>query len=311
VLAQTHTVNRILVIDNGSQNDSFDEISSWLSLNATSAGLTYCSCDQELDLLAKARSLDNSKLPFVLLIRSSRNRGFSGGFNIALRILNEMPISEAVVLLNSDAILPNDFAQKLLQQRERHPQEVGLVGPRILDSEDHSDWQRPERFRPSVWLLPLRALLIREARARKGRWSRLFRKYWYTEAESASVFMVHGACLILCKPLLRHKPLLDEELFLYWEEAVLSELVISKELKVWYDPAIEVYHGWGKSTPSDIKMKHLIKSTKYYFKNIRKVGLGGMLYLHTYLASLEFILRAMRFFQNATRKGADVAGRVG
>jgi GT2 family glycosyltransferase len=101
--------------------------------------------------------------------------------------------------------------------------------------------------------------------------------------------MVHGSCLILTKALLGYQPLLDENVFLYWEEAILSDLVIAKGLKVWFDPELIVYHGWGKSTGSKLKAKHLDRSTKYYFESVQKIGFAGKAYLRAYLAALRFV----------------------
>lgn len=302
--AQTNPAEAIVVVENGSQNESLHEIQNWLESNAPRAGYSLschsCSATGQVERITPSRLGRRS----VLLIRSTKNRGYSGGFNLALRALYQAAVPDYVVLLNSDALLRNDFVANLVQRGREYRSDIGLIGPRILDTENGSDWQRPERYRPSVWLLPLRALLIRRARNPRGVWSMLYQKFWYTEAIPGEVFMVHGACLVLTTAYLMGQPELDEHLFLYWEEATLSEEISRKGLRVWFDPHLVVRHGWGKSTTTAQKSEYLATSTKYYFEEIRQIGPIAKAYLYVYL----WVLQCLRAMMERLNRGRGAGG---
>lgn len=81
------------------------------------------SADGSADLVA-------AEFPWVRLIRSATNDGFSGGNN---RMLTEMDADYAL-LLNSDAVIHPGALDTLLDWADAHPQ-AGIVGPKVLNTD--------------------------------------------------------------------------------------------------------------------------------------------------------------------------------
>ncbi len=91
--------HRIIVIDNGSTDDSFKRL--------------------------------KRSSPKVKLIRSQENLGFAGGNNVGIRysLGNK---ADYVLLLNNDTVVDKDFLEPLVQFLETDPK-FGIVGPLIYD----------------------------------------------------------------------------------------------------------------------------------------------------------------------------------
>ena len=71
-----------------------------------------------------------TEFPFVHLIRSETNEGFSGGNNQLLRDLG----AEYALLLNSDAICHPGSLDTLLDWADAHP-DTGIIGPKVLNTD--------------------------------------------------------------------------------------------------------------------------------------------------------------------------------
>jgi GT2 family glycosyltransferase len=291
IFAQSLLPQRVLVVDNGSTNESATEIVAWLKTNIGASGFKLVLCDDKSEGYPELAPFETIGQPLIGFIKNSCNRGFAGGFNVALRLIHKLPTCDFVVLLNSDTLLPADFLKVLQDRASRFDHRIGLVGPLVLSIRDHTDWQRPERYRPSVWMLPFRGYLIARARSNPNSLPWLFSRFWYTGMNPSEVFMIHGSCLILTRSFLDKELLLDEGTFLYWEEAILSETLGANGLKVWFEPSIKIYHGWGNSSVAITKHEYLRASTIYYFETIRKVHLFARIYLRCYLFIYSYLVR--------------------
>jgi hypothetical protein len=96
--------------------------------------------------------------------------------------------------------------------------------------------------------------------------------------------MVHGCFLYLSEHYLRHFPTLDEDLFMYGEEDIISYNCIQKQLRVAYDPLTSVRHGDAKSTSTgnNFRGKTLSKSLSTLRAKIVFTGL-----VHEYIRTRQ------------------------
>jgi len=97
---QTHPLTGTVVVDNGSQDEAFRELS------------------------AGCLGYDN-----VRLIRSEENLHFARGNNLGIEYARELT-PEYLLLLNNDAVAEPELVGKLLAVMQTHP-EAGVAGPRI------------------------------------------------------------------------------------------------------------------------------------------------------------------------------------
>jgi GT2 family glycosyltransferase len=109
---------QIIVVDNGSQDDSVEHITR--------------------------------RFPHVKMLALPRNTGFAAACNLALREgLNEH--TPYVLLLNNDTVVHPDFFTELVHAAEAHPQ-AGILGPKVYSAVEPSQlWHAGARRRR--WVL--------------------------------------------------------------------------------------------------------------------------------------------------------------
>jgi len=119
LLAARPAAARIVVVDNASHDDSVEQLVSW----AKNLGVSLEVRGED------ARALRDAIDPRVLtLIRSTRNRGFSGGNNVGLRFLSSAADLTHFLLLNNDATVAPDYFARLEEALREVPQAGLLCG---------------------------------------------------------------------------------------------------------------------------------------------------------------------------------------
>jgi GT2 family glycosyltransferase len=98
--------NRIILIDNGSSDDSLTRIAA--------------------------------ECPEVELHRMDSNLGYAKGANVGMRLaLEQQP--DFILFLNNDAVIGERCPAKLIEAFQRHP-ECGIAGPKILYYQNNNIW---------------------------------------------------------------------------------------------------------------------------------------------------------------------------
>lgn len=206
-------------------------------------------------------------LPGVELSQGNENIGYSRGIN-SLACLGQAPY---LLLLNPDCILQPDFCALALDYIKANPQ-VGGLGPLILDPD--GTVQGSARKFPSVLtglfgrssllsrLLPGNAATRREilTNAEPGR-------------NSIICDWVSGACLLVRREAFEQVGGMDEDYFLFWEDADLCACLNKYGWQVVYYPRPTVEHQVGGSRRSN-----MIRSIYHFHRSaflwIKKHGTG-------------------------------------
>jgi hypothetical protein len=179
------------------------------------------------------------QFPQVQLIRNSQNVGFTKANNQGiLESLNQAKGQDVayVLLLNCDTVVKPLALQSMVRFLDEHP-EVGVVGTR--------------QVRANGSLLPytfggdptLRYLLAR------GLNRLLFHRplhNWTTDTIQAADW-VSGACLLARRTAIDQVGLLDENIFMYFEDVDWCLRFRQAGWKVYYNPQIEIIHLGGQS----------------------------------------------------------------
>ncbi len=188
--------------------------------------------------------------PNVLLIRNTANLGFARANNQGIRATD----GEYVLLLNSDTVIPQGALAALAGFLGAHP-EAGAVGPRLLRPDG-----TPQPFAfggdPSpVYLL------------RRG-FSRLaLHRYlhdWAT-GEILGCDWVSGACLMARRAAIEAAGLLDENIFMYFEDADWCLRMRRAGWRVYYDPQISITHIGGQSLRQNPAARRAYQDSLRYF----------------------------------------------
>jgi GT2 family glycosyltransferase len=172
-----------------------------------------------------------SAYPAVEVIQNTKNLGFARAVNQGLRAAR----GQFAVVLNPDVILLPSAMPRLLQFMATHPK-VGVAGPRLLDPDGAV--QGSARRDPSIWT----GLFGRSAPL-----TRLFPDNPLSHRELPGLSLednapiqvdwVSGACLGTRRVAWEQVGLLDEQFFLFWEDADWCRRFRQAGWSVYYVPA--------------------------------------------------------------------------
>ena len=179
---------------------------------------------------------ENGERPWLIVIEAGRNRGFAGGNNLGIKMLEDQTDVSHVMLLNNDATVAPDFFAEIAAALKNAPN-AGLITGTILED--------PARDR--VWFaggteLPMRALYRHRLDVPQS-------------DEPVPTDFVTGCAMVISRPVLTRIGHLAECYFpLYWEDgeysfraADVSPVVAycQNRLRVFY--VRRNYRGWTKA----------------------------------------------------------------
>ncbi len=177
------------------------------------------------------------QFPEVVLLRNRTNEGFARACNAGIRASQ----GRMILLLNSDTVVRDDAIRRMSAFMDEHP-EAGIAGCRLLN--------RDETLQKSAGkvrnvLHELEEKLIRFG-LRKG-----IRPICRHEERFASrvqsVDWVSGAFLMIKRSVIDGIGLLDERLFLFFEDIEWCARARDAGWSVMYNPEVSVLHSGGKS----------------------------------------------------------------
>jgi len=213
----------VVVVDNGSADDSVARLQEWAGSNAPS----WIAAEPRT-----AAAVDGSA--WLTLVTASRNLGFSGGNNVGLRILAERTDATHFLLLNNDAMVADDYFVHIARAVDELPS-AGLLGALI--------YRHPERN--DVWF----------AGAVETPWRALIR-HRTTVPDAQTPFatpFVTGCAMVISRPLYDANGGLAEVYNpIYWEDADYSCQARMRGWPVVIVPRAHVYHRVGASGAGEV-----------------------------------------------------------
>lgn len=161
-----------------------------------------------------------SDFPDVTIIETGENRGFAGGCNRG--ILHALSNSaDFVWLLNNDTIVDPEALQRLLYRAQRD-RRIAAVGSAIYFMEEPHCLQAWGGGRVNFWL---------------GR-----SRHFLAPVPDDAIDFITGASMLVSREALESVGLLDEQFFMYWEDADFCfrlrkskwKLAVAGDSKVWH-----------------------------------------------------------------------------
>lgn len=223
----------ILVVDNGSADDSVEQVAA--------------------------------RFPAVRVVALGQNRGFAAANNVGLRLLlgeqeGNTPLPEAgvpplppayILLLNPDTLVHPGAIEHLVDFLSRHPR-VGVASPRLLNP-DGSTQAAAFRF-PTLTMSLLDVFPPGEVLP-----GRLYGSWWHgrypqeraTDDPPSPPYPIDhplGACMLVRRSTVEAVGLLDERYFIYCEEIDWCWRIRQTGRAIWQVPASRVTHIGGAST---------------------------------------------------------------
>jgi len=265
---------KIIVIDNGSTNNSYDIIKERFS-----------------------------NLEIVTMLRSERNVGFARGCNIGFKYAKYVLRSDFIILLNNDTrVIQADMLDKVLEIYNRTG--FAVLGPDIIGLDGKH--QIPQRFTP--------ASNAEVNRDKCKLFIKLFFNYLHVDNVLVNVFrtlrhrnglsntamkeaysvchynvQLHGACLIFSPVYISRFDGLYDETFLYVEENILYHICTKERLKILYCPELKIIHKEYGSTDFTHTIP-LLKRRFIYKQSIRSLSIYQK-FMKNYETEIKKILR--------------------
>jgi GT2 family glycosyltransferase len=242
----------LIVVDNGSENSGLDKI--------------------------------KRVFPQAIVKINDKNLGYARAANLG--ILNAA--GKYLLLINPDCYVKSTEIMKMIDYFEANPQ-VGIVGPKILNPD--GSVQGTARSFPNAWT----ALFGRNTLL-----SRLFPGNKFTRKNVVGSSMikkpmevdwVSGVMMGVRKEAVLDAGLMDENFFLYWEDADWCTRFRHESWKVVYNPEAKAEHSTGAST-SKRKLRSIIDFHKSAYVLYRKYSIKKWNLIKKFLAVTCLSLRA-------------------
>lgn len=197
-----------------------------------------------------------ARYPWIRLIQSETNLGFTGGNNLAIRQAE----GDLVLLLNNDTEVGPSFLEPLVQVFVDNPM-VGIASPKIryFDAPDHIQYAGCDGI--NEWTM--RGSTRGHGEVDNGQHDR-----------PLEVALAHGAAMMIRRKVLETTGLLAEDFFIYYEEFDLSTRARRDGWSIRYVPSSLVMHKESITVGKDSPFK-----TQFMTRNrityLRRNLLGG------------------------------------
>ncbi len=218
--------------------------------------------DHVSDAVAAAALL--RRCPSIRLIPVNLNPGFAAGVNTAARAAT----GRFLLLLNPDAIVDGNVPQVLAASLEEHP-DVAVAGG-LVREHDGTVQASARRF-PNVttgfagrtsWLSRVWP---------SNPWTRRNLVGRADQSEPMEVDWVSGACMMVRRDAFDAAGGMDEQFFLYWEDADLCFRLKRAGWRTMYYPAVGITHLTGRSSAL-VRKQSLIAFHRSAFRYFLKHG---------------------------------------
>jgi GT2 family glycosyltransferase len=261
-------------------------------VNYCNAGLTIdcikslneAGCHNERIIVIDNNSPDDScsilsKIPEIILIKSTVNGGFSAGNNIGINYALENDC-EYILLLNNDTIVDQNFLNQIF---------TGICNDTINVPKIYY-YSDPNRLWYAGGTIDYKRGL----------------QYHYGEndidtgqySKEKFVNYATGCCMLIPVSVLKKVGLLDEQFFMYWEDLDYSIRLNNANVKIHYIPDAKVWHKVGMSSGVNSKAAIYYGNRNRFFV-LKKYRFGMCAWMYT------LSTRVIRYLLSLVNKSND------
>lgn len=220
----------------------------------------------------KLKKLENEK---VKVISSDKNGGYDYGNNFGVRYFQSINEKYDYIIISNPDIEITETAIKHCLEVIDNDKKIGVIAPRMFDKEN-------KPIRRSAWKMRTFGLdVIHSTRLLEMIFYKILRSGEYStkeyEKELLEVEAISGAFFIIRSNVLEEINLLDENVFLFYEEDILAKKLKEKGYKTISLNSEKFIHfesqTIGKTYSYFKKKKELYKSKIYYHKTYNKINI--------------------------------------
>lgn len=248
-------VDDIVVVDNNSPNESYQK------LQAKQSGHRW------------------------QLLQSGENRGYSAGNNVGIRYLMEHTDDDIIGIVNPDVSFDDDFLQQLREAFATHEEYAILTGVQHRKDGSVSNrafWPELTRWttiRSNFWLL-------NKIVNHQTEYNMRFVRETLSQAANQPLIevpVVEGCCFFIRRSVWEQIGLLDERMFLFFEEDILAHKVHQKGWKIGVLPQAPFLHNHSttiKSVYSNLQTEFLVLESrgKFYHNYLSRGFFDNLFY---------------------------------
>jgi len=177
--------------------------------------------------------------PSIILIRSDKNVGFTGGNNLGLRYSIQQQYTYSI-LLNNDTLVEKDFLSVLVNYMDQHT-ETGAIQPKIFFNHDRDIvWNGGSYYNKFLGLTYSKSYLRKQGKSINN---------------IKEVDWITGCAFFVRNSVLKQTGLFASNLFIYYEDSDLSLRIKKNGYQLIYHPASVIYHIAGMANKSKLKGK--------------------------------------------------------
>ncbi|MEO6779279.1 MAG: glycosyltransferase family 2 protein [Gemmatimonadaceae bacterium] len=265
LLSATPRPKCVVLVDNGSTQESVDRILAWGTLHTIGMQVEQL-CREGADPAVSSNSL-GAEYAWLTVICAGDNRGFAGGNNVGLRRLAAREDVTHFLLLNNDATVAPDYFARMTDALHAFP-DAGLLGCVI-----HHHPERDRIWYAGGYEIPYRALVLHNYSPPIGTTPRP------TE-------FVTGCAMLISRRLYESQGALANCYNpIYWEDGEYSFRARTHGWQVMLVPAARVYHKVGTSVGGEKVTPRVAfwqnRNRAYYVRRNYRGGarLGALVYL--------------------------------
>lgn len=245
-------INRIVVVDNQS----------------TTAGT-----------FEKLQKLESDK---VKVIKSDKNGGYDYGNNFGINFLKSLKEEYDYYIISNPDISVTEEAIKHCLDVAENDSKIGVIAPRMFNKENNPIRRSSWKMR-TFWLDVVHSTRVLEIIFYKVLRNGEYLEKDY-EKEILEVEAISGAFFIIKDTVLNEIGLLDEDVFLFYEEDILAKRIAEKEYKIVSLNSEKFIHyesqTIGKTLSYYKKMRQLFISKMYYHKKYNKINFLQVIVFH-------------------------------
>lgn len=225
------------------------------------------------------KELEDSK---VKVIQAEKNGGYDYGNNFGIKYLQALNEEYDYYIISNPDIEIEESAIKHCLEVAENDNSVAVIAPRMFNKEN-------KPIRRSSWKMRTFWLdVVHSTRLLEIVFYKILRNGEYSskdyEKELLEVEAISGAFFIIKSEILNKIDLLDENVFLFYEEDILAKKLAEKKYKTISLNSEKFIHyesqTIGKTFSYYRKMKQLFKSKMYYHKTYNKINFLQVIVFH-------------------------------
>lgn len=235
------------------------------------------------------------EFPQVELICNEKNLGFAKANNLGIERSN----GRHILLLNSDTEVLAGALDGMVNFLEAHP-DVDVLGCQLLDSMGKAE--------ESCGFFPTpKAILLTKLRHRKllEPWFKNSRASILSPERAQGVDWVTGACLMTRRRVVNEVGLLDEKMFMYFEDVDWCYRMKKAGWKIYFAPEVRIIHKRGASLEQvpDRMIYEYRRSELHLYK--KHLGLFSQLVFRVVIFAHSFLMickYGIKFFIHSSKR---------